>query len=45
MNNLRTIIKFELMRYFLSPLAYVYLISFLFLSGSCAIYFGHFFTI
>ncbi len=44
MNNLRTIIKFELMRYFLSPLAYVYLISFLFLSGSCAIYFGHFFV-
>lgn len=43
MNSIKTIIKFELIRYFLSPLAYVYLISFLFLSGSCAIYFGHFF--
>lgn len=44
MNNIKTIIKYELLRYFLSPLAYVYLISFLLLSGSCAIYFGHFFV-
>ncbi len=43
MNKITTIIKYELMRYFLSPLAYVYLISFLLLSGSLAIYFGHFF--
>lgn len=43
MNSLKTIIKYELIRYFLSPLAYVYLIGFLILSGSLAIYFGHFF--
>lgn len=43
MNNIKTIIKYELIRYFLSPLAYVYLVSFLILSGSLAIYFGHFF--
>lgn len=44
MNSIKTVIKYELARYFLSPLAYVYLISFLILSGSCAIYFGHFFV-
>lgn len=44
MNDIKTVIKFELLRFFLSPLAYVYLISFLLLSGSCAIYFGHFFS-
>ena len=44
MNNIKTVIKFELLRYFSSPLAYVYLISFLLLSGSCAVYFGHFFA-
>lgn len=44
MNSIKTIIRYELIRYFLSPLAYVYLVSFLFLSGSCAIYFGHFFS-
>ncbi len=44
MNSIKTIVKFELIRYFLSPLAYVYLVSFLLLSGSCAIYFGHFFA-
>lgn len=44
MNSIKTIIKYELIRYFLSPLAYVYLVSFLILSGSLAIYFGHFFT-
>lgn len=43
MNSIKTIIKYELIRYFLSPLAYVYLVGFLLLSGSCAIYFGHFF--
>ena len=35
--------KNELYRYFASPLAYVYLIAFLLLNGSFAIYFGHFF--
>ena len=44
MNSIKTVIKYELIRYFTSPLAYVYLISFLLLSGSCAIYFGHFFV-
>ena len=44
MNKIKTIVKYELIRYFSSPIAYVYLISFLLLSGSCAIYFGHFFT-
>lgn len=44
MTSIKTIIKYELIRYFTSPLAYVYLISFLLLSGSCAIYFGHFFA-
>ena len=44
MNKIKTIIKYELIRYFTSPLAYVYLISFLLLSGSLAIYFGNFFT-
>lgn len=44
MNSIKTIVKFELARYFLSPLAYVYLICFLILSGSLAVYFGHFFS-
>ena len=43
MNSIKTIVKFEFMRYFISPLAYVYLVCFLLLSGSCAIYFGNFF--
>ena len=37
------IAKNELKRYFTSPLAYVYLIAFLILNGSFAVYFGHFF--
>ncbi len=44
MNKIKTIIKYELIRYFTSPIAYVYLISFLLLSGSLAIYFGDFFN-
>lgn len=44
MHSIKTVIKYELIRYFTSPLAYVYLISFLLLSGSCAVYFGHFFV-
>ena len=43
MNKLWVVTKNEFKRYFLSPLAYVYLISFLILNGSFAIYFGHFF--
>lgn len=34
--------KNELLRYFISPLAYVYLVAFLLLNGSFAVYFGHF---
>ena len=43
MKNAVIIAKNELKRYFTSPLAYVYLIAFLILNGSFAIYFGHFF--
>lgn len=35
--------KNELMRYFISPLAYVYLTAFLILNATFAFYFGHFF--
>lgn len=45
MNKLWIVTKNELIRYFLSPLAYVYLVSFLILNGSFAIYFGHFIEI
>lgn len=44
MSKLWTIAKNELYRYFISPLAYVYLIAFLLLNGSFAIYFGDFFN-
>ena len=44
MNKLWVVIKNELMRYFVSPLAYVYLLSFLILNASFAIYFGDFFN-
>ena len=43
MKQLRTIIKNELLRYFISPVAYIYLISFLLLNGAMAFYFGHIF--
>lgn len=43
MSKLMTVTKNEFYRYFISPLAYVYLISFLVLNGSFALYFGHFF--
>lgn len=43
MKNTLIVCKNELIRYFTSPLAYVYLISFLILNGSFALYFGHFF--
>ncbi|MBR1601097.1 MAG: Gldg family protein [Alphaproteobacteria bacterium] len=44
MKKLLAVIKNELIRYFVSPLAYVYLLSFLILNGSFAIYFGDFFN-
>jgi len=44
MNKIWIITKNELYRYFISPLAYVYLIAFLLLNGSCAIYLGDFFN-
>ncbi len=43
MKKLWIVTKFELLRYFTSPLAYIYLVSFLLLNGACAFYFGHFF--
>ena len=43
MNKVSTVIKNEFYRYFISPLAYVYLIGFLLLNGSFTFYFGHFF--
>ncbi len=42
MKKLWSVVKNELLRYFISPLAYVYLVSFLILNGSFAVYFGHF---
>ncbi len=42
MKKLWVVTKNELRRYFISPLAYVYLIAFLLLNGSFAVYFGHF---
>ena len=42
MRKLWVVTKNELLRYFVSPLAYVYLVTFLILNGSFAIYFGHF---
>ena len=44
MKKLWAVIKNELFRYFVSPLAYVYLLGFLILNGSFAIYFGDFFN-
>lgn len=44
MKKMFAVIKNELIRYFMSPLAYVYLLSFLVLNGSFAIYFGNFFN-
>lgn len=42
MKKLWVVTKNELLRYFISPLAYVYLVAFLLLNGSFAVYFGHF---
>ena len=43
MKKLWIVFKNELMRYFISPLAYVYLVSFLILNAVSAFYFGHLF--
>lgn len=43
MKQLMIVAKNELMRYFISPLAFVYLVSFLILNGACTFYFGHFY--
>lgn len=43
MKKLWIVTKHELMRYFISPLAYVYLMAFLILNAASAFYFGHFF--
>lgn len=43
MKKLWIVTKYELLRYNTSPLAYIYLVSFLLLNGACAFYFGHFF--
>ncbi len=44
MKKLWVVTKNELLRYFVSPLAYIYLLSFLLLNASFAIYFGDFFA-
>ena len=43
MKNLWIVTKNELFRYFISPLAYIYLMSFLILNAAMAFYFGNFF--
>ena len=43
MTKILSIIKNEFYRFFTTPIAAVYLIAFLMLNGSFAIYFGHFF--
>jgi len=44
MKKLPIVIKNELYRYFVSPLAYVYLLSFLIMNAAFALYFGDFFN-
>lgn len=44
MKKIFNIAKYELMRFFISPVAYVFLFSFLLLNSSFAIYFGDFFN-
>ncbi|HAC33462.1 MAG TPA: ABC transporter permease [Gammaproteobacteria bacterium] len=43
MNNLGTILKRELASYFLTPLAYIFIVIFLFLNGIFTFYLGQFF--
>ena len=45
MKKIWTVTKNEFTRYFTSPLAYVYLVAFLLLNGSLAIYAGNFITV
>lgn len=45
MSKIFTVAKGEFCRYFISPLAYVYLVCFLLLNGSIALYFGGIFTL
>ena len=44
MTKVLTVVKNELIRYFVSPLAYVYLCCFVLLNASFATYFGNFFN-
>lgn len=44
MNKISAVVKNELIRYFVSPLAYVYLFCFVILNASFAFYFGDFFN-
>lgn len=44
MSKIFTVAKGEFYRYFVSPLAYVYLVCFLLLNGSISLYFGGVFT-
>ena len=44
MSKIYTVAKGEFYRYFISPLAYVYLVCFLLLNSSLALYFGGIFT-
>ena len=43
MNNLGVIFKRELASYFLTPLAYIFIVIFLFLNGIFTFYLGQFF--
>ena len=45
MTKVFTVAKGEFYRYFISPLAYVYLVCFLLLSGSLSLYFGGIFSV
>ncbi len=42
MKQIMTILKYEFLRYFNTPVAFVYLIAFLLLNGFCVFYFGNF---
>ena len=42
MRKFVAIVKYELLRYFMSPVAYVYLLTFLFLNASFTLYLGYF---
>ena len=44
MKSIFTVAKYELLHYFVSPVAYVYLIAFILLNGSFALYFGDLFN-